>query len=131
MLAILVDTFVDILGIVDSMVGMLAMEVISLASVRLKLMLDILVDILVDILATVESILEVIMDMPATMDYLDEFLNRRADTEFLAHDEIHTCHFDLNILDKHSERLKNLLLLKHTTPLILMELDIFENHELN
>merc|ERR1719369_2214633 len=88
------------------MVDMLAMEVISLASVMLKislkLMLDILVDILVDILATVESILEVIVDMPATMDYLDEFLNRRADTEFLAQDEIHTCHFDLNILDKHS-----------------------------
>merc|ERR1712002_566822 len=96
--AILVDSIVDIMEVLlpDTLEDM----VITLASVRLKLMLVILLDTLVDILATVESIVGDIVDMRTTTDSLDEFHVRKADTEFITHDDIYTCHFELNKLDK-------------------------------
>merc|ERR1719219_1007031 len=67
--------------------------VTTLASVKLKLMLDISVDTMVD-LATVDT-------MAAIVDTLDKLFNIRANKELFPYDKIHTFYFDLNKLDKH------------------------------
>merc|ERR1719244_2047009 len=74
--------------------------VTTLASVKLKLMLDISVDTMVD-LATVDTM----AGMLAIVDSLDKLLNIRANKELFPYDKIHTFYFDLNKLDTMADML--------------------------
>merc|ERR1711887_274588 len=88
-LDISVDTMVVIIPVTSEVM------VTTLASVKLKLMLDISVDTMVD-LATVDTM----ADMLATVDTLDKLFNIRANKELFPYDKIHTFYFNLNKLDK-------------------------------
>merc|ERR1719315_678007 len=94
MLDMLVDISVDTM--VVSLPDTSEVMVTTLASVRLKLMLDMSVDTMVDLVASVDTMVDIL----ATVDTLDKLFNIRANKELFPYDKIPTFYFDLNKLDK-------------------------------
>merc|ERR1719244_1699069 len=85
---------------VDSLVDMVDMVVIvTLASVRLRLMLDISVDTMVDMVDMLATV-DTLVDIVATVDTLDKLLNIRTIKKLLSPIKMHNCFFEIKKLGK-------------------------------